>query len=77
VVQLGRRLRFAAEALDGAPRETEAGAQDFERDFAVERELKRLIDRTHSTATELAHDLEIAKTSILGLNCERAHPDDS
>ena len=64
VVQLGRRLGLAAEALHRLGRQSQAGGEHLERHLAVERDLPRLVDDAHAAAAELADDLEIAEPSV-------------
>src|SRR5262249_23144830 len=61
VVKLRRPGRLAAEALDGLPRQAQAGAEDFERDMAAQRGLHRLVDDAHAAAAQLADQLELAQ----------------
>ena len=61
VVQLGRRLGLAAEALHGVGGQAQPAAEDLEGHLAVERDLARLVDDAHAAAADLADDLEVAE----------------
>ena len=60
MVQLGRRLRFVAEAGDLPLIEHRGERQDLERHAPVERLLVRLVDDAHAAAADLAHDPVVA-----------------
>ena len=61
VVQPGRRLRLAAEALHRLAGQPQPARQDLQRHLAVERYLTRRVDHPHAAAAQLADDLEVAE----------------
>jgi len=60
MVQPGGGLGLAAEALHGFFGQPQSGAEQLERNLAVEGDLPRFMDAAHAAAADLAHDLEIA-----------------
>ena len=64
VMQLGRRLRLALEALDRLRGHAQCRGQHLQRDAPVERNLPRLVDDPHSAATNLAQDREVSEPPL-------------
>src|SRR5207302_8291649 len=63
VVQLRRRFGFAAEALHGLGRQTQAAGEHLQRHLAVERHLTRLVDDAHAAPAQLPDELEVPQAA--------------
>ena len=61
VVQLGRGLGLALEALLGLGAHAQRGREDLQGHAALERDLAGLVDHAHTATADLAQQLEVAE----------------
>jgi hypothetical protein len=74
VRELGDGARLAPEPLAARARLGQVGAQDLDRDGAVERALPREVHRAHAAAPERPHDVVLAPERVLEERPERRVP---
>jgi hypothetical protein len=66
VLQRGRGVRLAQEAVDRRALQREVRLEDLERDAPAARLLERLVDDAHPAAADLPDDPEVAELAPFG-----------